>query len=67
MTAWEHRRLRAAVAGLPKSQRLAVTLYYFQERSYEEVAGIMEQPLGTIKSHLHRGKAALAKSMGEQK
>ena len=67
MTDWEHRRLRAAVARLPKSQRLAVTLYYFQERSYEEVAEILEQPLGTIKSHLHRGKAALAQSLGGEK
>ena len=62
---WEHRRLRAAVAKLPESQRLAVNMYYFQELSYEEIAEIMEQPLGTVKSHLFRGKAALAEALAE--
>ena len=62
---WKYERLREAVAHLPESQRMAVNLYYFQEQSYEEIAEIMDQPMGTIKSHLHRGKAALAEAMGK--
>ena len=57
---WEHRQLREAVAALPENQRLVVNLYYFQQQSYEEIAAVMQQPLGTIKSHLHRAKTALA-------
>ncbi|MEE9162180.1 MAG: sigma-70 family RNA polymerase sigma factor [Candidatus Neomarinimicrobiota bacterium] len=64
-SAWRHNQVRAAVARLPEKQRLAVTLYYFQDKSYEEVAAIMEQPLNTIKSHLHRAKAALTRPLGQ--
>ncbi len=60
-----HLAVRTAVARLPERQRLAVTLYYFHQRSYEEVAEIMEQPLGTVKSYLHRAKAALAGAFKE--
>ncbi|MFB0515937.1 MAG: RNA polymerase sigma factor [Candidatus Neomarinimicrobiota bacterium] len=63
LSTWQHRELRAAVERLPGQQRLAITLYYFQDKSYEEVAAIMGQPLNTIKSHLHRAKATLAKSL----
>lgn len=64
---WRHRAVRDAVERLPGGQRLAVTLYYFQDKSYEEVAAIMGQPLNTVKSHLHRAKAALAESLGTAK
>lgn len=60
---WRQRELRDAVEQLPVNQRLAVTLHYFQDKSYEEVALIMGQPLNTVKSHLHRAKAALEKSL----
>ncbi len=59
-----HLAVRRAVAQLPERQRMAVTLYYFHHRSYEEVAEIMEQPLGTVKSYLHRAKADLAGTLG---
>ena len=60
-----HLTVRRAVARLPERQRLAIKLHYFHQRSYEEVADIMEQPLGTVKSYLHRAKAALAGSLKE--
>ncbi|UCD38974.1 MAG: sigma-70 family RNA polymerase sigma factor [Fidelibacterota bacterium] len=63
LAGWQHQELRDAVERLPVKQRLAITLYYFQDKSYEEVAAIMGQPLNTIKSHLHRAKSALEKSL----
>ena len=63
---WRHAQLRRAVGQLPQKQRLAITLHYFQELGYEEVAAVMDMPLGTVKSYLHRAKAALAERLGEE-
>ena len=51
---------------LPDPQKEAVELFYLQERSIEDVAGMMDIPAGTVKSHLHRARRGLAKMMGVQ-
>lgn len=51
--------LDRCLATLPAPQRLALGLFYFQEQSYEEVAGIMQLPLNTVKTHIRRGKLRL--------
>ncbi len=63
---WRHAQLRRAVGRLPEKQRLAVTLHYFQDLGYEEVAAVMDMPLGTVKSYIHRAKAALARALGPE-
>ncbi|MFC1535594.1 RNA polymerase sigma factor [Candidatus Neomarinimicrobiota bacterium] len=60
---WRQEELRDAVEQLPVNQRLAITLYYFQDKSYEDVAAIMGLPLNTLKSHLHRAKTSLAHAL----
>jgi RNA polymerase sigma-70 factor (ECF subfamily) len=52
--------VRAAVAKLPDAQRLALTLHYFEDQRYEDIAEIMGVPLNTVKSHIRRGKERLA-------
>jgi RNA polymerase sigma-70 factor (ECF subfamily) len=52
--------LRAALTQLPTAQRLALTLYYFEDARYEDVAATMDLPLNTVKSHIRRGKERLA-------
>ena len=44
---------------LSEAQRAAVTLYYMEDRSVEDVARILELPANTVKTHLHRARAAL--------
>jgi len=44
---------------LPPHYRMALTLYYLQERRYEEIAEIMDIPVGTVKTYLHRAKQYL--------
>jgi RNA polymerase sigma-70 factor (ECF subfamily) len=56
-------RIRAALDDLPTAHRLALTLYYFQELKYEEIAAVLGLPLNTIKAHIRRGKLALARRL----
>ena len=56
----EAKIVRAAVSQLPDAQRLALTLHYFEDQRYEDIAEIMDVPLNTVKSHIRRGKERLA-------
>lgn len=51
--------VRAAVSRLPQRQRAAVVLRFYLGHSLAEVAQLMDAPLGTVKSLVHRGVAAL--------
>lgn len=61
-----HALLRRLVAALPEAQRLALTLYYYEERAVAEVAAMLGQPEATVKTHLHRGRQALRGRLAEQ-
>src|SRR5690606_27008520 len=50
------RDLEYAIAQLPERYRLVITLYYLEELAYPEIADVLELPLGTVKTHLHRAK-----------
>jgi RNA polymerase sigma-70 factor (ECF subfamily) len=52
--------VRAALDELPPAQRLALTLHYFEDMRYEDIAETMHLPLNTVKSHIRRGKERLA-------
>lgn len=54
------------VEQLPERQRQAVTLYYLEERSCEEVAEMLAIPVNTVKTHLHRARASLAAALGAE-
>lgn len=47
--------VRTAVAGLDEPYREVVALRFFAERSLDEIATLTGRPLGTVKTHLHRG------------
>lgn len=49
----------AAVSELPVEFREAVVLCELEELSYEEAARVLDCPIGTIRSRLHRGRALL--------
>jgi len=57
----EFRELEAAVMQLPVDQREAVLLTSLTPWNYEEVATVCNVPVGTIRSRLSRGRAALRK------
>ncbi|MBI1195927.1 MAG: sigma-70 family RNA polymerase sigma factor [Gammaproteobacteria bacterium] len=51
--------LRVAVAGLPEAQRETLVLRFVEGMELAEIAAALEVPLGTVKSRLHHGLAAL--------
>lgn len=59
----EAARLRAAIDALPDKYRAVVTLYHLQGKQYEEIATVLNLPLGTVKTHLFRAKEQLRKAL----
>ena len=55
--------LSKAISDLPEYQRAMVTLYHSQQKSYEEIAEIMDLPIGTVKSRLNRARLALKEKL----
>jgi RNA polymerase sigma-70 factor (ECF subfamily) len=51
--------VRAWLAELPESQRQALTLFYLEEKSYEEVAAQLNAPMGSVKTWIYRGRRSL--------
>lgn len=65
-SAERRQELESLIAALPDRYREAVSLYYFEELSYQEIADLLAQPLGTIKSNVHRGIQLLRKVLRGQ-
>ena len=53
----EESRLAAALATLPPQERDALLLFAWADLGYEEIATILEVPVGTVRSRLHRARA----------
>ena len=60
------RRLDRLLDQLSEMQRTVVLLYYYEDRSVEEVSRILEMPEGSVKTHLHRARAALREAWMEE-
>lgn len=54
-------RIHAALDELPPEQREALVLRFLEDMSYDEIASVVGCPIGTIRSRIHNGKAALRK------
>ena len=51
----------ATLAGLPEDLRTAITLREIEGLSYEEIAEVMECPVGTVRSRIFRAREAIDK------
>lgn len=58
------RRLQSLIASLPEKPRMAMVLRYQEDMMPEEIAGVLEMPVRTVKSHLQRGLAMLREKIG---
>ena len=55
--------LWAALAGLDPDRRTVLVLRFYEDLPYEQIAEIVECPIGTVRSRLHRGLADLRKEL----
>jgi RNA polymerase sigma-70 factor, ECF subfamily len=55
--------VKSALESLPDNFRMAVLLADVEGFSYKEIAEIMDVPIGTVMSRLHRGRRALQKAL----
>lgn len=64
---WEHvdGRLKKAIDNLPEDQREPLLLWGVGGMKYREIARIMDVPIGTVMSRLHRARATLARELEE--
>ena len=52
-------KINAALDSLPENFKETLILYYMEELSYNEIAEILDIPIGTVKTYLFRGKIML--------
>jgi RNA polymerase sigma-70 factor (ECF subfamily) len=55
--------VRQAVSELPEKYRICVDLFFFYERSYDEIEVITGYPVNTVKSHVFRAKKLLREKL----
>lgn len=55
--------ISGAIAELPEEFRVVSALYFMDEFSYQEIAAMLNIPVGTVRSRLHRGRKLLQKKL----
>lgn len=59
----EAEQVSRAIAALPEDYRVVSVLYFMEEFSYQEIAEMVDCPVGTVRSRLHRGRRMLQKAL----
>ncbi len=55
--------IRAEVRNLPSHWAMAISLYHFDDLSYDEIAQVMNIPTATVATYISRGRKQLAKKL----
>jgi RNA polymerase sigma-70 factor (ECF subfamily) len=56
-------RVADAIGQLPEDYGIVCTLYFMEDFAYHEIADVLEVPVGTVRSRLHRGRKMLQKAL----
>lgn len=59
--------VRKAIEELPEKYRDVIKLRHMQEKSYQEIADVLDLPLGTVKAHIYRAREMLYKALKDKK
>ena len=62
----ERSAVQKAIGTLSREYRQVVTLYYWDDCSYDEIAMIIDKPIGTVRTWLFRAKDQLRKELHEK-
>jgi RNA polymerase sigma-70 factor, ECF subfamily len=65
-TTLQQRNLRQVIASLPPDQRQVLGLAYFKGMSHNEIAGLLGEPLGTVKSRIRLAMQKLRDTLIER-
>ena len=59
-------RIQKALDSLPPESRLVLILADVEEFSYEEISEMMDTPIGTVRSRLHRARAMMRQKLDQK-
>jgi len=59
--------VRNAIANLPEKYRKVIEMRHMEEKSYQEIADVLDLPLGTVKAHIFRARELLYKALKDKK
>ncbi len=51
--------IEAGLQELSEAERSTIVLYHQEECTYEQIALVLNLPIGTVRTHLHRGREKL--------
>ena len=61
----QRQRIHQAILNLPAKYRAVVILRHMQDKTYEEIAAILDLPLNTVRTHLFRARELLRRRLYE--
>lgn len=56
-----------AIAELPEKYRRVIEMRHMEEKSYQEIADVLDLPLGTVKAHIFRAREMLYKALKDKR
>ncbi|HEX6982221.1 MAG TPA: sigma-70 family RNA polymerase sigma factor [Balneolaceae bacterium] len=59
--------VRSAIDDLPEKYRRVIEMRHMEEKTYQEIAELLELPLGTVKAHIFRARELLYKALKDKR
>jgi RNA polymerase sigma-70 factor (ECF subfamily) len=57
-------QIERAIGALRPEYRSCIIMRHVEGRAYDEIADVLDLPLGTVKTYIHRARAELRESLG---
>jgi len=59
--------VQKAIGDLPEKYKSVIELRHMEEKSYQEIADVLDLPLGTVKAHIFRARELLYKALKDKR